>query len=118
MRLGTIMMSAFDRFAERPALAERRSIPTSNEQISHMDNGVLDAYETLTYKAFGKRVTSLAPSFRTGPGAARQSGRATVLPCWDSPELTTQPSTSPAISQVSPRFRFRPAVPTNSRARL
>lgn len=75
MRLRTIMMSAFDHFAERPALAERRHIPTTNEQISSMDNRVLGAYETLTYKAVGQRVASVAAQLRSETGT-----RPSILP--------------------------------------
>lgn len=69
------MMSAFDHFAERPALAERRHIPTTNEQISSMDNRVLGAYETLTYKAVGQRVASVAAQLRSETGT-----RPSILP--------------------------------------
>ncbi|WNV75185.1 thioester reductase domain-containing protein [Geodermatophilus sp. DSM 44513] len=60
MRLKSTMMSAFDHFAERPALAERRPIPSTSEEIRRKDGRVLDAYETLTYSALGKRVGSVA----------------------------------------------------------
>lgn len=81
MRLRTIMMSAFDQFAERPALAERRHIPTTNDQIRSMDNRVLGAYETLTYKEVGQRVASVAAQLRgeTGSHPAIQPGDRVAL---------------------------------------
>lgn len=62
-------MSAFDQFAERPALAERRPIPTTNDQISQMDHRLLGAYETLTYRAVGKRAESVAAQLNGGTGS-------------------------------------------------
>lgn len=68
MRLKSIMMSAFDHLTDRPALAERRPIPITNDQIRRSDNRVLGAYETLTYSVLGKRVESVAAQLQGETG--------------------------------------------------
>lgn len=68
MHLKSVMMSVFDRFAERPALAERRPSSTIDDQIRRTDNRDLDAYETLTYGALGKRVESVASQLQGETG--------------------------------------------------
>lgn len=60
MRLNAMMTSAFDRFSERAALAERRSVPATNDHIEQAGNHVLDSYVTLIYGALGRRVISVA----------------------------------------------------------
>lgn len=65
MRLAALMTSAFERFAQRPALADRRQIPMTNKQIDHLDHRLLDSYETLTYGELERRVRSVVVQLRT-----------------------------------------------------
>lgn len=85
MRLTSLMTSVFDRFAQRPALADRRQIPTTNEQIDQLDHRLLDSYETLTYGSLERRVRSIAAQLRAPSGGVtsgagpRPGGRIALL---------------------------------------
>jgi hypothetical protein len=60
MNLKAQMNSVFERFSERPALADRRSIPKSNRERDMFDSEVLDQYETLSYEELRRRVLAAA----------------------------------------------------------
>lgn len=59
MRLNSIMMSVFERFADRPAIAERAPIPTSNAETDTFDSRTLETYVSLTYGELSRRVSSV-----------------------------------------------------------
>lgn len=68
MQLAHAMIASFDQYSDRPALAERRPVPRSNEDIQALGSTLRDHYESVTYRELSGRVLSVATQFtRTGP---------------------------------------------------
>ncbi|GAA1855547.1 thioester reductase domain-containing protein [Myceligenerans crystallogenes] len=60
MHLARLMTRAFDQYSARPALAERRPVPRTNEQVQSLDARQLDHYDAITYAELSARVRSVA----------------------------------------------------------
>jgi fatty acid CoA ligase FadD9 len=65
MILNERMLQAFQHFADRPALAERRTIPTNNDQISNSASVVEESYCAVTYADLADRISSVAAQLVT-----------------------------------------------------
>ncbi len=76
------MVAAFERYADRPALAERRAVPLDNVEQQRAQSRTLDAYRVVTYRDLGARVASVARQLRDGTRdlpAVREGERLAML---------------------------------------
>jgi long-subunit acyl-CoA synthetase (AMP-forming)/NAD(P)-dependent dehydrogenase (short-subunit alcohol dehydrogenase family)/acyl carrier protein len=60
MALASTMTAVFERYTDRPALAERTRVPRSDEDLTTFTARAEDSYDLLTYGELARRVSSVA----------------------------------------------------------
>ncbi|GAB4086253.1 carboxylic acid reductase [Myceligenerans cantabricum] len=72
MALASTMTAVFERYTDRPALAERTPVPRSDEDLTTFTARTEDSYDLLTYGELARRVSSVAAQLTDGRrGAGR-----------------------------------------------